>query len=247
MLKGKVALVTGASRGIGKETAIKLGKQGAVVIVNYKSNKALAAEVVTTIIAAGGKAEAYGCDVSDYSAVKEMFAHIVETYGTIDILVNNAGVTLDKKIEDITEEDYANVMGTNLKGTFNCIQCASKYMIGQESGRIINITSVITSLLGNVGQSCYAASKSGVIGLTKALAEELGPKGITVNAIAPGLIESQLTYDLEDSAKEKALEHISLKKVGQSQDIAELVAYIASKKASYITGQVISVDGGMQI
>lgn len=247
MLKGKVALVTGASRGIGRETAIKLGKQEAIVIVNYKTNKALAAEVVTTIIAAGGKAEAYGCDVSDYKAVKEMIDHIVDAYGSIDILVNNAGVTLDKKIEDITEEDYADVMDTNLKGTFNCIQCVSKYMLGQESGRIINITSVITSLLGNVGLSCYAASKSGVVGLTKALAEELGPKGITVNAISPGLIESQMTYDLKDSAKEKALGHISLNKVGQSQDIAELVAYIASKKASYITGQVISVDGGMQI
>ena len=247
MLKGKVALVTGASRGIGRETAIKLGKQEAIVIVNYKDNKAMAAEVVTTIIAAGGKAEAYGCDVSDYKAVMEMLEHIADTYGTIDILVNNAGVTLDKKIEDITEEDYANVMDTNLKGTFNCIQCACKYMIAQESGRIINITSVITNLLGNVGQSCYAASKSGVIGLTKALAEELGPHGITVNAISPGLIETQMVDYLKDSAKAKALEHISLNKVGQSQDVAELVAYIASKKASYITGQVISVDGGMQI
>ncbi len=239
--------MTGASRGIGKETAIKLGKQEAIVIVNYKNNKALAAEVGTTIIAAGGKAEAYGCDVSDYCAVKEMINYIVKTYGAIDILVNNAGVMLDKKIEDVTQEDYANVMGTNLQGTFNCIQCASGYMITQESGRIINITSVITNLLGNVGQSCYAASKSGVIGLTKALAEELGPKGITVNAIAPGLIDTQMSDVLAENAKAKALEHISLNKVGQSQDIAELVAYIASKKASYITGQVISVDGGMQI
>ena len=247
MLKGKVALVTGASRGIGRETAIKLGKQEAVVIVNYKDSKELAAEVVTTIIAAGGKAEAYGCDVADYAAVKAMVEHITDTYGTLDILVNNAGVTLDKRLEDITEEDYARVMDTNLKGTFNCIQCAAKYMQEQESGRIINITSVITSLLGNVGQSCYAASKAGVVGLTKALAEELGPKGITVNAISPGLIESQLIDDLADSAKAKALDHISLNKVGQSQDIAELVAYIASKKAAYITGQVISVDGGMQI
>ncbi len=247
MLKGKIALVTGASRGIGKETAIKLGKQEAVVIVNYKENKALAAEVVTTIIAAGGKAEAYQCDVSDYAAVQEMMQYIVKTYGTIDILVNNAGVSMDKKIEDITEDDYAKVMGTNLRGTFNCTQCASGYMIAQESGRIINITSVITSLLGNVGQSVFAASKSGVIGFTKALAEELGPKGITVNAIAPGLIDTQMANDLEDHVKAKAIDHISLNKVGQSQDIAELVAYIASKKASYITGQVISVDGGMQI
>lgn len=247
MLKGKIALVTGASRGIGRETAIKLGKQEAVVIVNYKENKALAAEVVTTIIAAGGKAEAYQCDVSDYVAVQEMMQYIVKTYGTIDILVNNAGVSMDKKIEDITEDDYAKVMGTNLRGTFNCTQCASGYMIAQESGRIINITSVITSLLGNVGQSVFAASKSGVIGFTKALAEELGPKGITVNAIAPGLIDTQMANDLEDHVKAKAIDHISLNKVGQSQDIAELVAYIASKKASYITGQVISVDGGMQI
>lgn len=247
MLKGKIALVTGASRGIGRETAIKLGKQEAVVIVNYKENKALAAEVVTTIIAAGGKAEAYQCDVSDYAAVQEMMQYIVKTYGTIDILVNNAGVSMDKKIEDITEDDYAKVMGTNLRGTFNCTQCASGYMIAQESGRIINITSVITSLLGNVGQSVFAASKSGVIGFTKALAEELGPKGITVNAIAPGLIDTQMANDLEDHVKAKAIDHISLNKVGQSQDIAELVAYIASKKASYITGQVISVDGGMQI
>ena len=247
MLKGKIALVTGASRGIGRETAIKLGKQEAIVIVNYKENKALAAEVVTTIIAAGGKAEAYQCDVSDYTAVQDMMQYIVKTYGTIDILVNNAGVSMDKKIEDVTVEDYAKVMDTNLQGTFNCTQSASGYMIAQESGRIINITSVITSLLGNVGQSVFAASKSGVIGFTKALAEELGPKGITVNAIAPGLIDTQMANDLEDHVRAKAIDHISLNKVGQSQDVAELVAYIASRKASYITGQVISVDGGMQI
>ncbi len=247
MIKGKVALITGASRGIGRETAIVLGKKQAMVIVNYKDNKPLADEVVTTIIAAGGKAEAYECDVSDYKAVGEMMEYIVNTHGSIDILVNNAGVNLDKKIEDVTEEDYAYVMGTNLKGTFNCIQHASKYMTKQESGRIINISSIMSNLLGNVGQSIFVASKAGVVGLTKAVASELGSKGITVNAISPGLIQTEMVADLQEGVKENILGRTSLKKQGQARDIAELVAYVASGKASYITGQEIIVDGGMGI
>ncbi|MBR6221822.1 MAG: 3-oxoacyl-ACP reductase FabG [Lachnospiraceae bacterium] len=250
MIKGKVAIVTGASRGIGKETAIALGKKGAIVIVNYKDQKPLADDVVMTIIAAGGKAECYACDVSDYNAVKEMIDYTVDKYGSIDILVNNAGVTMDKKIVDTTEEDYSAVMDTNLKGTFNCMQYAAKYMIKQKRGKIINISSsVMNNLLGNKGQAVFVASKAGVVGLTKSAASELGEYGITVNAVSPGFIQTEMVDELhlKAGAKESIIERTSLNRPGQARDIAGLVAYIASDKADYITGQEIVVDGGMNV
>lgn len=244
MLQGKVALVTGASRGIGKAIALTLAGYGATVVVNYNGSEAKANEVVEEIKAAGGEACAVQCSVADFAACGEMIQGVLDKYGRIDILVNNAGITKDNLVMKISEEDFDAVLDTNLKGTFNTIKHMYRAFLKQKSGRIINMASV-TGILGNPGQANYAASKAGVIGLTKSVARELASRGVTVNAVAPGYIDTDMTQAMTDATKEAVLSQIPLKRVGNTKDIAETVAFLASDKASYITGQVISVDGGM--
>lgn len=246
MLEGKIALVTGASRGIGRQTAITLAANGATVIVNYCGSKEKAEEVVETIQKRGGKASVYGCNVSDYSAVETMMKDIVKEYGAVDILVNNAGITKDGLLMKMSEADYDDVLDINLKGTFNCIKHISRQMLKQKSGRIINLSSVV-GVYGNAGQVNYSASKAGIVGITKSVAKELGSRGITVNAVAPGFIMTEMTDAMPEDAKQQVADRIAMKKLGKVEDVAELVAFLASEKASYITGQVICVDGGMSI
>lgn len=244
MLKDKIAVVTGASRGIGREIAKTLAAKGAVVIVNYNGSAAKAEEVVKEITEAGGRAEAVQCNVSDFQAAGELMDYVVRQYGRLDILVNNAGITRDNLLMKMSEEDFDAVINTNLKGAFNCIKNISRQMLKQKGGRIINISSV-SGVMGNAGQANYSASKAGVIGLTKAVARELATRGVTCNAVAPGFIETEMTEVLSDSVKEAVTGQIPMKKFGQTSDVANLAAFLASDEAGYITGQVICVDGGM--
>ena len=244
MLTDKIAVVTGASRGIGREIAVTLASKGAVVIVNYNGSAARAEEVVKEIEEAGGKAEAVQCNVSEFAKSAELMDYVVKKYGRVDILVNNAGITRDNLLMKMSEEDFDAVIDTNLKGAFNCIKNISRQMLKQKAGRIINISSV-SGVLGNAGQANYCAAKAGVIGITKSAARELASRGITVNAVAPGFITTEMTDVLSDSVKAAAAEQIPMKHFGSTQDIAETVAFLASDKAAYITGQTISVDGGM--
>ncbi|MCR5700523.1 MAG: 3-oxoacyl-[acyl-carrier-protein] reductase [Lachnospiraceae bacterium] len=246
MLEGKVALVTGASRGIGKACAITLAGYGATVVVNYNGNKAKADEVVSEIENAGGKAIVYQCDVADFSAVETMMQDVVKEFGRVDILVNNAGITRDGLLMKMSEEDYDAVVDTNLKGTFNCIKHISRQMLKQKGGRIINLSSVV-GVYGNGGQVNYSASKAGVIGITKSVAKELGSRGITVNAVAPGFIVTEMTDAIPEDAKKEIADRIAMKRLGDVKDVAETVAFLASDKASYVTGQVICIDGGMSV
>ena len=243
-LKIKVALVTGAGRGIGKEIAKTLASCGAFVIVNYNSSPEAAEQTVKEIIKHGGMAAPVQCDVSDFDACGKMMEMIINNYGHLDILVNNAGVTRDGLIMKMSEEDFDRVLDTNLKGAFHTIRHASRYFLKQKSGKIINISSV-SGVMGNAGQANYSASKAGVIGLTKSVARELASRGITCNAVAPGFIETEMTDVLPEDVKENLLASIPLKRMGQTKDIAETVAFLASDKAAYITGQTICVDGGM--
>lgn len=246
MLTGKVALVTGSSRGIGREIALTLAEYGADVIVNYNGSRDKAEEVAESIRKMGRKAAAVQCSVADFEACGQMITDMLAEFGHIDILVNNAGITKDNLVMKMTEEDFAAVIDTNLKGTFHTIKHMYRPFLKQKAGRIINLSSV-TGILGNAGQANYAASKAGVIGLTKSIARELASRNITVNAVAPGFIDTDMTQAMTDTAKEATLAQIPLKRVGTPRDIAETVAFLASDKASYITGQVISVDGGMAI
>lgn len=246
MLEGKIAVVTGASRGIGKAIAKKLASQGAAVVVNYNGSACKAEEVKAEIESAGGKADTMQCNVADFDACEQFIKDIVEKYGRIDILVNNAGITRDGLMMRMSEADFADVIDTNLKGTFHCIRFASRQMMKQRSGRIINMSSVV-GIAGNAGQVNYSASKAGVIGMTKSAAKELASRGITVNAIAPGFIETDMTSVLSDKVKEATLAQIPLARLGQGEDIAAAAAFLASDEASYITGQVLNVDGGMQM
>lgn len=246
MLKDKVALVTGASRGIGKEIAISLAKQGAFVVINYSGSEAKAQEVKEQIEADGGKAEICQCNVSDYALVKQMITDVVKNHGSLDILVNNAGITKDGLLMGMKEEAFDAVIDVNLKGTFNCMQVASKIMMKQRSGKIINMSSIV-GVSGNAGQANYAASKAGVIGLTKSAAKELGSRNVTVNAIAPGFIATEMTQDLPEKVKEEMLRNIPLGRPGDPKEIASMVTYLASPAGDYITGQVFQIDGGMGI
>ncbi len=246
MLTGKNALVTGAGRGIGKAIALELAAKGAFVIVNYNGSKDAAEQTVAEIKAAGGDAVAYQCSVSDYEACGAMITALIKEYAHIDILVNNAGITRDGLLMKMSEEDFDAVINTNLKGCFNTIRHMSRYFLKQRAGKIINISSV-SGILGNAGQANYSASKAGVIGLTKAVARELASRGINVNAVAPGFVETDMTDALSDSVKENLKSQIPLGKIGHPQDIAKAVAFLASPDADYITGQVLSVDGGMAI
>lgn len=244
MLTGKVALVTGAGRGIGCAVAKKLAGLGAFVIVNYNGSKEAAQVVVEEILNANGQAVSYGCNVADYEAVKAMMAWVIKNYKRIDILVNNAGITRDTLLMGMREADFDAVMDTNLKGTFNCIKHAARPMIKQRSGRIINLSSVV-GRMGNAGQANYGASKAGVIGLTMSAARELASRHITVNAVAPGFIQTDMTAVLSEDIKASMCGMIPLGFLGEPEDVAEAVAFLASDEARYITGQTISVDGGM--
>jgi 3-oxoacyl-[acyl-carrier protein] reductase len=244
-LENKIALVTGASRGIGREIARTLAREGAYVIINYRGSKEKAEELAAEINADGEtRAAIYGCDVADFEACEQMVRELIETYGHIDILVNNAGITRDGLVMKMGEDEFDSVLNTNLKGAFHTIRHLSRYMIKQRSGSIINITSV-SGIHGNAGQANYSASKAGVIGLTKSVAKELASRGITCNAVAPGMIETDMTEVLSDKVKEAMQERIPVKRIGKPNDVAEVVAFLVSEKASYITGQVITVDGGM--
>ena len=246
MLTGKIALVSGAGRGIGAEIARTFAREGAAVIINYNGSKERAEKVAAEIIAAGGKAETYQCNVADDAACKEMIDICIKSYGRIDILVNNAGITRDDLLMRMSEEDFDAVMDTNLKGTFHTIRHMSRYFLKQKSGKIINMSSV-SGILGNAGQANYSASKAGVIGLTKSVARELASRRINVNAIAPGFIATDMTDAMTEEAKEKIAESIPFKRIGQPEEIAEMALFLASDKSDYITGQVFAVDGGMTI
>lgn len=243
-LSGKIALVTGASRGIGRQIAVTLAGYGATVIVNYNGSEAKANEVVGEITENGGQAEAVQCNVADHEKAKELIDAVVKKYGRLDILVNNAGITRDNLVMKMPEEDFDMVISTNLKGAFNCIKHVSRQMLKQRSGRIINISSV-SGVMGNAGQANYCASKAGIIGLTKSIARELGSRGITSNAVAPGFIKTEMTDVLAEDVKKAMGEQIPLKRFGETRDVAEAVAFLASDEAAYITGQVLHVDGGM--
>lgn len=246
MLTGKVALITGASRGIGRQIALTLAKYGADIIVNYNGSREKAEEVATEIESMGRKAVTVQCSVANYEACGKMIEEMLAKFGHIDILVNNAGITKDNLMIKMSEADFDAVIETNLKGTFHTMKHMYRPFLKQRSGRIINLSSV-SGILGNAGQANYAASKAGVIGLTKSLAKELASRNITVNAVAPGYIDTDMTQAMTDDAREAVLKQIPLQRAGTPEDIAETVAFLASDKASYITGQVISVDGGMAI
>ena len=244
MLTGKVALVTGAGRGIGSAIAKTLAANGAFVIVNYNGSKEKAEAVVEEIKKSGAEAAAVQCDVSDYAACGKMVEELIASYGHIDILVNNAGITRDNLILKMSEEEFDAVLNTNLKGTFHTIRHLSRYFVKQRAGRIINLSSV-SGVMGNAGQANYSASKAGVIGLTKTAAREVASRGITVNAVAPGFIETDMTEVLPEKIKEASAAQIPLGKFGKAEDVANAVAFLASEDAGYITGQVLHVDGGM--
>ncbi len=240
----KIAIVTGGSRGIGAAIAKKLASQGMTVIINYCGSEDRALAVKGEIEAAGGQAEAWRCDVSDCGQCEEFVKAVMEKYGRIDVLVNNAGITRDGLMMRMSDEDFSRVIDTNLKGTFYMMRFAARHMLKAKKGRIINMASVV-GLMGNAGQVNYAASKAGVIGATKSAAKELASRGITVNAIAPGFIDTEMTGVLSEKVQEQILTQIPLGTFGKPEDIANCAAFLASDEAAYITGQVIQVDGGM--
>ena len=244
LLEGKVALVTGGSRGIGRAIALKLAGEGSAVAINYAGNAKAAEEVKASIEAAGGKAMVVQADVSSAEAVDAMVEAVVNELGGIDILVNNAGITRDGLLMRMKEADWDAVINTNLKGVFYCTKAVSKLMMKKRSGRIVNMASVV-GLTGNAGQANYAAAKSGVIGFSKSMAKELASRGITVNMVAPGYIETDMTAVLSDKVREAMISTVPLARAGQAEDVAGAVLFLVSDMASYITGQVINVDGGM--
>jgi 3-oxoacyl-[acyl-carrier protein] reductase len=243
-LTGRVAVVTGSSRGIGRAIAVKLASLGAKVVVNYNSSEDAANEVVDQIVAEGGQAIAVQADVKVAEQARQLVESAVEKFGQLDILVNNVGITRDALLMRMKEDDWDIVIETNLKGTYNCTKVAQRPMIRQRYGRIINITSV-SGIAGQVGQANYSASKAGVIGFTKAVARELGARNITVNAIAPGYIPTDQTADLPQELIDYILNLTPMKRPGTAEEVANAVAFLASEEASYVNGQILGVDGGM--
>lgn len=244
LLSGKVAIVTGAGRGIGREIALKLASEGANLIVNYRNSEKETQELISEIEKLGSKAAAVKADVGKFDEAQNIIKKAVEEFGTVDILVNNAGITRDNLVLRMKEEDFDSVINVNLKGAFNCIKHASRIMFKKRTGKIINISSVV-GLVGNAGQVNYSAAKAGIIGMTKSAAKEFSGRNITVNAIAPGIIKSDMTDALTDKQREAVLSVVPLKRIGEPTDVANLVVFLASDLSSYITGQVINVDGGM--
>lgn len=243
-LKGKTAIVTGASRGIGKAIAVKLAELGSNLVLNYRSDSKSVEDVIKEIESKGSKAIAVQGDVSVFSDAENIVKKAVEVFGSLDILINNAGITKDGLVLRMKEEDFDKVIDVNLKGAFNCIRHAAPVMVKQKGGKIVNISSVV-GVTGNAGQINYSAAKAGIIGVTKSAARELASRGINVNAVAPGFIQTDMTEVLSDKVKESTLNGIPLKRFGSAQDIANMVAFLVSPSADYITGQVINVDGGM--
>lgn len=243
-LTNKVAVVTGGSRGIGRAIALHLAELGAKVVVNFSGSQAKAEEVVAEIEANGGSAIAVQANVADAEDVTKLMKQAVETYGSLDILVNNAGITRDNLLMRMKEEDWDAVMNTNLKGVFLCTKAVTRQMMKQRAGRIVNIASIV-GIAGNAGQANYVAAKAGVIGLTKTAAKELAARNIFVNAVAPGFIDTEMTEELPEQIKTQMLTQIPLAKLGKPEDVAKVVAFLASDDASYMTGQTLHVDGGM--
>jgi 3-oxoacyl-[acyl-carrier protein] reductase len=244
--RDKVAIVTGSSRGIGRAIALRLAAGGARVVINYRGSEAAANEVVAQIEAAGGEAIAVQADVSDAAQAEALVDAAKKTFGRIDILVNNAGTTRDTLIMRMSENDWDVVIDTNLKGAFHCIKAVSRQMMRQKYGRIVNITSV-SGIAGNAGQANYAAAKAGLIGLTKTVAKELGSRGITCNAVAPGYVPTDLTASLPEELIQQAVERTPLGRTGTAEDMAAAVAFLASDEARFVTGQVLAVDGGLAL
>ena len=244
LLDGKIALVTGGSRGIGRAIALRLAEEGAKVAINYAGNQTAAEEVKAIIEQHGGTAMIVQTDVSDSAAAAEMVARVHEELGGLDILVNNAGITRDTLLVRMKDEDFDAVINTNLKGIYACTKAAAKFMTKQRSGRIVNLSSVVGEI-GNIGQTNYAAAKAGVIGFSKAAAKELAARHVTVNVVAPGFIDTDMTAVLKDSIREKLIEGIPLGALGKPEHVADAVLFLVSHAASYITGQVLNVDGGM--
>lgn len=243
-LSGQIALVTGAGRGIGSAIGFALARQGAYVIINYRSNREAAQRSLKELVNRGGRAELAAFDVADETQVEEAIKKIVDAHKKIDILVNNAGVTSDNLLVRLKAEDWDRVVGTNLKGTVLCTKAVSRSMIRQRYGRIINLSSVVGQA-GNAGQSLYAATKAGILGFTKAFAREVASRGVTVNAVAPGFIETEMTAELSDKLREEFLHSIPLGRFGTPEEVAEVVAFLAGPSAGYITGQVIGINGGL--
>ena len=243
-LKGQIAIVTGASRGIGRAIALELANQGADVVVNYSGNEEKAKSVVEEILSSGSRASAVQCDVSDSDSVAAMLKRTIDEFGKVDILVNNAGITKDNLLMRMKEEEWDQVINTNLKGVFLCTKAVTRPMMKQRKGRIINVASVV-GITGNPGQANYVAAKAGVIGFTKTAAKELASRGITVNAVAPGFISTDMTDQLPEDVRNQLLSQIPLGRLGNPEDIAKVAAFLASDDSSYMTGQTLSVDGGM--
>ena len=243
-LSGKVAFVTGASRGIGRAIALRLAKDGAKVALNFSSNMAKAQEVKEAIESSGGAAMLVQGDVSNLAVVTELIKKVVDEWGRLDILINNAGITRDNLLLKMSEDDFDKVIATNLKGVFNCTKAVTKLMMKQHGGRIVNMSSVV-GLKGNISQANYAAAKAGIIGFTKSAARELASRAVTVNAVAPGFINTDMTAVLSEKVKEVMMQEIPAGRMGTPEDVANAVAFLVSDEAAYITGQVLSVDGGM--
>ncbi|MDM8099226.1 3-oxoacyl-[acyl-carrier-protein] reductase [Oceanobacillus oncorhynchi] len=244
MLQGQTAVVTGASRGIGRAIALELAKNGANVIVNYSGSEAKAEEVVGEIQELGVKAVKVQANISEEESVKQLMKQAVEEFGSIDILVNNAGITKDNLLMRMKEDEFDQVIQTNLKGTFLCTKAVTRQMMKQKSGRIINVASIV-GVSGNPGQANYVAAKAGVIGLTKTTAKELASRNILVNAVAPGFISTDMTDLLSEEQQESLLQLVPLARLGKPEDVARVVRFLASEDANYITGQTIHIDGGM--